>query len=187
MDADTELVGMLGARGWTAAAEPGLTHWYRRLDAAAPIAVPALPDGYRLRHMRIPDDLAARVEVHRAAFAPSRMTVEKYEALVAMPRYAPEHDLVIEAPDGSLAAFVMTWWNPDAGIGEFEPVGTHPDHQRLGLGRTLNLAGLRLLQDLGATDALVFSHTSNAPSQALYASAGFEAVTQHRAWTLALG
>ena len=104
-----------------------------------------------------------------------------------MPRYAPEHDLVVEAPDGSLAAFLMAWWNPDAGVGEFEPVGTHPDHQRRGLGRALNLAGLRLLQDLGATDALVFSTTSNAASQGLYASAGFEPATQHRAWTVALG
>ena len=32
-----------------------------------------------------------------------------------------------------LAAFAMAWWDPDARVGEFEPVGTHPDHQRRGL------------------------------------------------------
>jgi hypothetical protein len=34
---------------------------------------------------------------------------------------------------------------------------------------------------------LVFSKTSNTASEALYASSGFEALTHHRAWTLALG
>ena len=149
--------------------------------------MPALPDGYRLRHVRLPQDAAARVEVHRAAFAPSRMTLEKYATLAGMPRYAEDGDLVVEAPDGTLAAFAMVWWSPDAGVGEFEPVGTHPDHQRRGLGRAVNLAGLHRLRDLGAVDALVFSRTTNAASEALYRSVGFEAVTHHRAWTRPLG
>jgi hypothetical protein len=182
MDADDELNGLLAARGWAPAGEAQYTHWYRRLDD--PIEpVPALPDGYRLRHVRLTDDRRARVEVHRAAFAPSRMTVEKYAILEAMPRYAPQHDLVVEAPDGTLAAFTMVWWNPDAGVGEFEPVGTHPDHRRLGLARAVNLAGLHLLRSLGAQDALVFSATTNQASEALYASVGFEPITHDRPWT----
>ena len=51
-----------------------------------------------------------------------------------MPRYALERDLVVEAPDGSLAAFVMAWWSPDAGVGEFEPVGTTPTTSGAGWG-----------------------------------------------------
>ena len=65
--------------------------------------------------------------------------------------------------------------------------GPHPDHQRRGLGRAVNLAGLRRLRDLGAIDALVFSRTTNAASEGLYRSVGFEAVTHHRAWTRPLG
>ena len=182
MDADDELRGLLTARGWTPADQALYAHWYRRLhDPIEP--VPPLPDGYRLRHVRLPDDRLARVEAHRAAFAPSRMSVEKYAILEGMPRYAQEHDLVVEAPDGTLAAFTNVWWNPDAGVGEFEPVGTHPDHRRLGLARAVNLAGLHLLRGLGAQDALVFSATTNPGSEALYASAGFEAITRSRAWT----
>jgi len=182
MDADAELGRLLAERGWTPADEPHFSHFYRRLDA--PIdEVPALPPGYRLRHVRLPEDAAARVEVHRAAFAPSRMSVEKYATLATMPRYDEAGDLVVEAPDGSLAAFTMVWWSPDAGVGEFEPVGTHPDHQRRGLGRAVNLAGLHRLRDLGAVDVLVFSRTTNAASEALYRSVGFEAITHHRAWT----
>ena len=182
MDADDELNGLLAARGWLRAPEALYTHWSRRLDDTLE-PVPPLPLGYRVRHVRLPDDRHARVEVHRAAFAPSRMSLEKYAILERMPRYAPEHDLVVEAPDGTLAAFTMVWWSPDAGVGEFEPVGTHPDHRRLGLARAVNLAGLHLLRGLGAQDALVFSAATNPASEALYASVGFEAITRHRAWT----
>jgi ribosomal protein S18 acetylase RimI-like enzyme len=188
MDADTKLGSLLAARGWTQAPEPAYTHWHQSLDPrGAADTGPAVPSGYGLRHVVLPDDVAGRVEVHRAAFAPSRMTADWYRTLATMPLYAPEHDLVVEAPDGSFAAFALVWWVPASRMGEFEPVGTHPDHQRLGLARAVNLAGLRLLRHLGARDALVFSRTSNAASEALYESVGFQAVTRHRAWTHPLG
>ncbi|HEX5827248.1 MAG TPA: GNAT family N-acetyltransferase [Candidatus Limnocylindrales bacterium] len=182
MDGDAELGALLRERGFEPRAEATYTHFYRRLDGAPP-PEPVLPPGYRIRHVRLPDDLPARVEVHRAAFAPSRMTIEKYEGLTRMRHYAPERDLVVEAPDGSFAAFTLAWLDRVAGLGEFEPVGTHPDHRRLGLARAVNLAGLRVLRDEGARDCLVLSARSNAASEALYASAGFEAVSGHRAWS----
>ncbi len=199
MDADAGLCAILERLGWAPDPMPAYTHWYQRLDgdpdAGAPagslgapsLRAPSLPAGYRLRHVRLPEDLERRVEVHRAAFAPSRMTVARYETLAAMPHYAPERDLVVEAPDGSFAAFTMVWWDPDGRIGEFEPVGTHPDHRQRGLAQAVNLAGLRILRDLGAVDALVLSACANEASEALYGSAGFEAVTRHRAWTHRLG
>ncbi len=187
MDSDDVLRGLLADRGWAPSPEPAYTHWYRRLDGAAPIEpLPPVPAGYRLRPVRLPADLESRVEVHRDAFAPSRLSTDKYRVLASMPRYAPERDLVVEAPDGSLAAFAMVWWVPEAGVGEFEPVGTHPDHRRRGLARALLRAGLGVLRRAGARGALVFSRTSNEASEGLYRSVGFEAVTHHRAWTRAL-
>ena len=41
--------------------------------------------------------------------------------------------------------------------GAFEPVGTHPDHQRRGLGRALPADGMRRMRALGATPATVGS------------------------------
>lgn len=186
MDSDEPLGALLRGRGYEPAPEPTYTHWYQRLDARPAPPEPVLPAGYRIRSTVLPDDLERRVEVHRSAFAPSRMTVEKYARLPSMPHYDPARDLVVEAPDGSFAAFTLVWWDPLAGIGEFEPVGTHADHRRLGLARAVSLAGLARLRDLGAIDALVFSACANAASEALYASAGFEALTHHRAWTRAL-
>ena len=170
----------LEARGWT----PGdllLSQYHQPLDLE--LDPPRVPDGYVLRTMRGPDDIPARVEVHRAAFAPSKLTVEKYEILVRQVHYAFDRDVVVEAPDGTFAAFAICWADPLGSVGEFEPVGVHPDHQRRGLGRVVMRHGLRLLREQGLRDAIVFSLRSNAASEALYQSAGFEAVASHRIWT----
>jgi ribosomal protein S18 acetylase RimI-like enzyme len=171
---------ILRDRGWTPTAT-ALTQNVQPLDID--LDPPRAPEGYTLRHVRGPDEFPSRVEAHRAAFAPSKLTVEKYALLPSLPHYRFEHDLVVEAPDGSIAAFAICWLDPVGSVGEFEPVGTHPDHQRRGLGRVIMRAGLRLMRDAGLRDALVFSDHSNGASEALYRSAGFERVAVHRQYT----
>jgi ribosomal protein S18 acetylase RimI-like enzyme len=172
---------VLRHRGWLGT-EKALSQYVQPLDVD--LDPPRVPDGYTLRHVRGPDDVPARVEAHRAAFAPSRMTAEKYALLPGLDHYRFEHDLVLEAPDGSIAAFAICWLDPVGSIAEFEPVGTHPDHQRRGLGRAIMRAGLRLMREAGIRDALVFSFASNAASEALYRSAGFDRVAVHRQYRL---
>ena len=152
--------------------------YHQRLDRELP--EPVLPEGYSLRTLAGPSEIPARVEVHRSAFAPSRLTVEKYSILVGLWPYAYELDAVVEATDGSFAAFTMCWLDREAGVGYFEPVGVHGDHQRRGLGKAVNTFGLRLLQAAGAREALVYSDSSNAASEALYRSVGFRPIAMHR-------
>jgi ribosomal protein S18 acetylase RimI-like enzyme len=171
---------ILPDRGWTPT-DVVLTQFIQRLDFD--LDPPRVPDGYVLRSMRGPDDIPARVEAHRAAFAPSRMTVEKHALLTGLDHYALDRDIVLEAADGSVAAFAICWEDRVGSIGEFEPVGTHPDHQRRGLGRVIMRHGLRLMRETGLRDALVFSLRSNAASEALYRSAGFDEVALHRQYT----
>lgn len=54
-------------RGWTPTATV-LTQYLQSLDLE--LDPPRVPDGYTLRSLRGPDEFAARVAVHRAAFAP---------------------------------------------------------------------------------------------------------------------
>lgn len=168
-------------RGWTPT-DTVLTQYHQPLDVD--IELPRIPDGYTVRSVRGPDEIPARVEVHRAAFAPSKLTVEKYAILVEQEHYAWDRDVVVEAPDGSLAALVMAWADPVGSIGELEPVGVHPDHQRRGLGRLVTTEALRRLQAAGLRDAIVFSLRSNAASEALYRSVGFREIALHRQYTL---
>jgi mycothiol synthase len=181
MDTDGDAIDLLAGRGYEADGM-ALSHWYRRLPrgGGAPIPDVALPAGYRHASVRWPDDIGARVEVHRSAFAPSRMTVEKYRRLEGLPHYAPERDRVVVAPDGSFAAFANAWYDPVARIGELEPVGTHADHRRLGLGHAVCFEALRALDAAGAEACTIFSHQANTASEALYASLGCERVTTSR-------
>lgn len=171
-------------RGWTPTATV-LTQYLQSLDLE--LDPPRVPDGYTLRSLRGPDDIPARVAVHRAAFAPSKMTVEKHALAAAQDHYAFERDIVLEAADGSFAAFAICWADPVGSIGEFEPVGVHPDHQRRGLGRVIVRHGLRLMRAAGLRDALVFSLRTNQASEALYRSAGFHEIALHRRYVKPLG
>jgi mycothiol synthase len=132
--------------------DEALTQLFQTLDRELP--EPELPAGYAVRTVRGPEEIPARVEVHRSAFAPSKMTIEKYEILVGLPGYRYDLDAVVVAPDGSFAAFTMCWLDPVAGVGLFEPVGTHQDHRKLGLGKAVNLFGLHRLREEGAREAL---------------------------------
>jgi ribosomal protein S18 acetylase RimI-like enzyme len=177
MESDAPTLQLIERRGY-GPTERTLTHWIK--DEPASLAAPDVPAGYRLRTIRWPEEIPARVDVHRAAFNPSRMTIDKYRSLDERRLYSPDLDWIVEAPDGSFAAFTISWWDPIARVGELEPVGTHPDHQRRGLGRAVCLAAMGRLFELGAEEVLVFSETSEAPSEALYASLGCRALTRHR-------
>jgi GNAT superfamily N-acetyltransferase len=72
-----------------------------------------------------------------------------------MPGYDQELDLVIVAPDGTLAAGCLCWLDARNQVGLFEPVGTRPAYRRRGLASALMAEGLRRLAARGATAALV--------------------------------
>ena len=135
---------------------------------------PRVPEGFALRTVE-ERDFASRAAAHRSAFHPSRFRDDVYAAVRASWAYRPQLDCVVEAPDGSIAAYALAWLDDVNGVGELEPVGTHADYRRLGLGRAVNLFALAQLRDLGATRALVASRGDDAypvPSK-LYESVGF--------------
>ena len=169
---DTATVATLDRLGFRARTLR-LSQFQRRVDDGAPIADATLPPGYRLRHLEGPDEISARAAIHRAAFPSSTMTAEQYTRLTTLPTYRYEDDLVVEAPDRSLAAFAIAWWDPVARVGEFEPVGTHPDHRRLGLARTLLGHGLRRYRQREARMVQVYALSDNLPAEALYPAVGF--------------
>jgi ribosomal protein S18 acetylase RimI-like enzyme len=175
---DTESITVLEDLGF----EPEgrrLSQWQRRADDP-PVPVAALPDGYSIRGLRGPQEFPARVELHRAAFPTSRLTVEKYERLLTVPHYRIDDDLVVEAADGGLAAYALGWLDPVGGVAEFEPVGTRPEHQRRGLSRALLTRGLQRFFEAGARMVQVYSDTSEGPAEALYEATGFHRRAFHQ-------
>lgn len=156
-----------------------LSQWQNRASDG-PLPPTPLPNGYRIRGLRGPAEFPARVALHRAAFPTSRLTVEKYERLLTVPHYRLDDDLVVEAPDGSLAAFALGWLDRVGGVAEFEPIGTHPDHRRRGLSRALVTSGLQRFFEAGARIVQVYADASEAPAEALYESIGFRRRSFHQ-------
>lgn len=77
LESDRETIAELERRGYRLrTGEPWMDHRVRSL--VEPVEEPALPEGYTLRHVAGEEDFERRANVHRAAFAPSRVTVESY-------------------------------------------------------------------------------------------------------------
>jgi ribosomal protein S18 acetylase RimI-like enzyme len=176
-DRDDAKAAALDAAGFAAVPGAGFHHLVRDLTD---LPSPAVPDGYRLMHVT-DTDVGRRVAVGRAAFTGSTMTDEKYLRLRSTWPYREKLDAVIEGPDGSLAAFCLAWLDAANGAGELEPVGTHPDHRRLGLASAASLEALRRLRALGADTCVVYAADRPAypASLALYTSLGFESRARH--------
>lgn len=175
LEYDERTVSSILGRGYQPHDE-AMLHTVRSL--AEPITEPLVPEGFTVRTVQDEADLERRVEVHRAAFAPSRVVPESYRALMRAYPYRADLDNVVEAPDGTLAAFCLCWLDEVNRVGELEPVGTHPDYQRRGLARAVCLAGLRGLEEHGAETAVVYAVEGSGAAE-LYRSIGFRTISRH--------
>ena len=100
------------------------------------------------------------------------------------PLYRQDLHLVVQAPDGRLAAECIVWLDAVNAIGIFEPVRTHPDFYRRGLGKALLAEGLQRLSEHGATLAKVCHDRDNPAAGRLYKSLGFRKVFEKLEYTL---
>lgn len=132
------------------------------------LTAPILPDGYDFRTLRGEAEVAAYVDLHQAAFGSKNMRTEWRSRTLTMSQYRPELDLLVVDATDHPVAFCIGWLHPQQPIGQIEPLGVHPDYQRLGLGRAILLEGLRCLQGVGARTARIDSYKYNDPALSLY-------------------
>jgi len=173
LNTEPHLIAAFATAGFREVDDPHFMYCYTHSLAA--LDEPVVPDGFVVRPVRGDDDVPRRVDVHRSAFHPSRVTVESYANVRGSWPYQQGLDWVVEAPDGRFGAFCLIWWDEVNRVGELEPVGTHQDFRRLGLARGACLGAMRALRDLGATEAIVCSSgaADNPGPRALYQSLGF--------------
>jgi mycothiol synthase len=183
--ADTLRQDILRRRGYVRQAGP---EYQRRRDMAKPVEPVAMPPGYTCRPLGDVDEHPARSWLSWRAFHPSEpdeayQGYAWYRDVQRAPLYRRDLDLVAVAADGELAAFCTLWYDEVTRTAAFEPVGTHPDHQRRGLGRALMTEGLRRVAKLGATLVTVGAYSEAACG--LYASVGFTDYDLSEAWVKA--
>lgn len=151
------------------------------------LPVPQVPKGYRIRRVAGEQEVEALVALSRAAFASESMTAEERLAMMRLPEYDPNLDLVAVTPeDRMVACCACAVYEEDiARIGRQEgyidPVAAHPDFRRLGLACALLLAGLSLLKKRGVETAVLSVSSRNTAMQRLAGDLGFR-VDVTRVW-----
>jgi GNAT superfamily N-acetyltransferase len=135
---------------------------------------PVLPTGFRFRTADESGPEAA-VRAHLDAWAPSAYTAEAYRGVRHTAGYRGDLHVLVEAPDGTMAASTIMWLDEANRTVEFEPVGTRPDYRRRGLGRAMLLHGMRLAREAGATHATVacLGAPGHPEARGLYYGVGF--------------
>jgi ribosomal protein S18 acetylase RimI-like enzyme len=142
----------------------------RGLSEAIPEAY--IPNEFRIRSATL-DDTAQLALVRNDAFS-ADWTAELYRTEVMQkPGYHPNHEIVVVAPDGQIAAFTLIHLDPVNKVGLFEPVGVRRAFQRRGLARAMMLYALHEMQRQGMATATVEHDASNQAARALYRSLGF--------------
>lgn len=140
---------------------------------------PVLPAGFRFRTADEAGPQAA-VQAHVDAWAPSTYTAEGYEGVRQMAAYRGDLHVLVEAPDGTMAASTIMWLDEANKTAEFEPVGTHPDYRRRGLGRAMLLHGMQLARAAGASRMTVacLGAPGHPAARGLYYGVGFRELTR---------
>lgn len=157
----------------------------RSLDL--PIPEVLLPEGFVLRQLSGAAEVPAWVELFNLSFVDHfnhhDLTVEDRLHWLTETHYRAEQDLVIEAPDGTLAAFCKCYIDADENArnqrnaGWISLLGTRRGYRNLGLGRAMLTAGLRRLKHDGVDTALL-GVDADSPTGAtrMYEAAGFAVV-----------
>jgi ribosomal protein S18 acetylase RimI-like enzyme len=170
-DGDAELLSAIGSRGYAPSGTYG-----RELvnDDVRAARRPRLPDGFRMRWLE-PELDDAYVELHRAAWStkgPSSYRRELHDAVTAMPDFDRRLVPIAAAPDGTLAAYCISWLDPHTRTVEIEPLGTRPEYRRLGLGRAIVDEVMRRAAERDARSILVWGAHAYAVALHLYESSG---------------
>lgn len=174
-ECDTERIALLEQHGFVRQPERTL-HYVRSLDET--LAVPVLPPGFHIRPLG-PGEVEPAAELHRLAFGTDYMTAENRLAMMTGDEYDPAGDLVVVAPDGTLAAYTMASISPAENAisgradGFTDPVATRPEFQRRGLAKAVLLAACAHLKRRGANRARLGTSSENVAMRRAAESAGY--------------
>ena len=173
---------LLAERGFEKTAYWGMIR-YMRLGEQ-PLAQPVVAEGYTIRTTQ-PQDMAdcqRMADLLNAAFRRDFHNAGEYHNFCRLaPSFHPDLDLVAVAPDDTFAAYVGVPYDETNRRGIFEPVCTHPDHQRRGLAGALMQEALLRLRAIGAVDATVDTGDM-VPANRFYDSMGFTEAYKGFAW-----
>ena len=99
------------------------------------------------------------------------------------PMFRPELSVFARSPEGTIAAYCRGTADADNGVCGIDPVCTHPDFQRLGLGKAVVQRCFANQRALGGRFSYIGSRPEPAPGTFLYRSLGPKGRTVTSTWT----
>jgi mycothiol synthase len=155
--------------------------WQMRRPLTGDLPLDVFPEGVSVREFRPGQDEQAWLGVNARAFAhhpeQGRWTEHDLALREAEPWFDPAGFLLAVDIADTVLGFHWTKVHPAAAgepaIGEIYVLGVDPQGHRKGLGRALSIAGLRHLQGLGLTAAMLYVDESNTAAVKLYERLGF--------------
>lgn len=180
--ADVSAQAIVAAHGYAFDAEAGADDgsWVQfNVRELTDVPDPVLPEGFRF--LTAGDvSVADAVRAHRDAWHPASLTEAAFERVRRTWPYRADLHPLIAAPDGTLAATAIIWLDESSRTAEFEPVGTHRDFRRRGLGAALQLHGMHLARAAGADRMLVacLGAPAHPAARNLYYGVGFRQFTR---------
>lgn len=180
---------LLQKRGYQKMSYGWITRWMRLGNQ--PLRQPVVADGYELRATYPPSDGEkhwadcagiANLLIQSFGRPPDfHQPEDTHNFMTQAPIFLNELNLVMVAPDGSIAAHAALNLDSANSFAIFEPVCTHPDHRQRGLAKALMLEGLRRVREFGARIVEVSTGDSDA-ANALYDTIGFTEYYKAYAW-----
>ena len=140
-----------------------------------------LPEGFTIR-LATNDDLKNLADVHNNSFT-NKWNAKIYGKVFNAPHM--EREFVVVAPDGRFAAFTNIWHDDINHSILFEPVGTHSNFRRRGIGKAMMVHVMKTMQaEQGIKSAFVCHEPpdKNIASGKLYASVGFKVKYHIHEW-----
>ena len=124
---------------------------------------------YNIRSLGDIDELPARSWLSWKVFHPNDPDDlyegwEWYLNLQKIPLYRRDLDLVTVSYDGELVSFCTFWYDDVTRTAYVEPVGTHPEHQKRGLGRAIISEGMHRVKKLGGIIVYIGGYSDAANS-----------------------
>jgi mycothiol synthase len=172
----TQRIHELEESGFECQAEKGEDSWSKvlmRRSLEIPVKLYQPPAGYTIRSLKGEEEAGTYVELHRSVFESRNMTVDWRLRTLKHPAYRRDLDILVETPDGKLAAFCICWFDEDLSAGHVEPLGCHKDFRKYALGRVALSHGLHRLQTMGAKDIYVETDSYRNTAFRLYESLDF--------------
>jgi predicted N-acetyltransferase YhbS len=154
------------------------TNSYYSLDR--PIPQGSVPGEFRVQSLSEENDLHKINEVLWYGFdhegpAPEE-EIKGRRFMQKAPNFNKDLTMVVTNPDGNFISYCGMWVVPENRYAYLEPLATHPDYRRKGLGKAVVLESLRRAKALGAEVAWVGSDIE------FYRALGFEPTFKFKTW-----